>query len=272
MNQKRRKRVSFVLFLIFLAVFFCWRFPALADTFFGEAPTGLLEITDYKYPVYLFVPPNYKPDRSFPLIVTVPGEGESPEKNIQFWQGLAKRKGLIVVAPTNIWPRELPAQNMDDWILKIKNDIGERYQVAQNKIFLIGKEGGTPYAAYLGIRYPEEFSAVALIGGSWVGRYENIIRLETSPRKQRPFFVALKDEDPALVQKTETKALEFEKNGYPIYLIKLTQDEKFDSDEFKKKVLDWLEDKSQDWLRVTESRQKTLKEKMSVAKEEFFHL
>ena len=272
MNRERTKRVTFFLFFIFLAGFFCRRIPAWADTFFGAAPTGLLEITDYKYPVYLFVPPNYKPDRPFPLIVTVPGEGESPEKNIQFWTGLAKRKGLIVLAPTNIWPRELPAQNMDDWLIKIKKDIGERYQVAQNKVFLIGKEGGAHYAAYLGVRYPDEFSAVALIGGSWAGRFENIIRLEKNPRKQLPFFEVLKDDDPELIRDTEAKALEFEKNGYPIYFIKLGKDEDFSSDEFKKKVLEWLDDKSQDWSRIAESRKKTLKEKMSVAIEEFFHL
>ncbi len=272
MNQRQKKKAFFFLFFIFLVLFFCRRIPALADTFFGEIPTGLLEITDYKYPVYLFVPSNYKPDRSFPLIVTVPGEGESPEKNIQFWTGMAKRKGLIVLAPTNIWPRELPAQDMDDWIIKIKKEIGERYQIAQNKIFLIGKEGGAHYAAYLGVRYPEEFSAVALIGGSWAGRFENLIRLEKSPRKQRPFFVALKDDDPELIRMTEKKAFEFEKSGYPIYFIKLEKDEEFTDEEFKKRVLQWLDDKSQDWLRIAEDRKKTLRERISVATEEFFHL
>lgn len=271
---KETRKVSFVFIVVFFlySAFFLFELSGKADTFYGAAPTGLVELTDYKYPVYLFVPPNYKPDRSFPLIVTVPGEGESPEKNIQFWTGLAKRRGLIVLAPTNIWPEELPHQKMDDWLMRIKEDVGHRYQIAPNRVYLVGKEGGAHYAAYLGVRYPNEFSAVALLGGSWVGKFEKLIRPENRIRKQRPFFIALKGDDEDLIKKTESIAYQFEKKGYPIYFIKLAENEEFSSDDFKKKLLEWLDKESQAWLKAIEESKRSVREKILIAIEEFFAL
>ncbi|MDP3921563.1 MAG: hypothetical protein Q8R76_12260 [Candidatus Omnitrophota bacterium] len=259
MGIAARRRSAFVLFFVFLTV----PHVSMADTFFGVVPTGLVELQDYKYPVYLFVPKNYKPDRDYSLIITVPGEGESPEKNIQFWTGVAKRRSMLVLAPTNIWPEELP-YTVDSWLLGIKKDVMARYRISSEKIFLIGKEGGSHYASYLGTKYPEEFSAVALLGGSWSGKFQKLIRPESKSRKQRPFFVALKPDQSELMAETQEIAKQFEDKGYPVYLIKLEVGEEFESAEFKKRLLSWLEENAENWQRVVSENRKSWKEKMAL--------
>jgi len=263
------KRIRFVLFFLILSGFYSFKPQVSADTFFGEVPTGLLELSDYKEPVFLFVPPNYKPDRSYPMIVALPGEGESPEKHIQLWTGLAKRNSFFILVPTNIWPRDTP-ETVDQWILDIKKDVAERYQIAQRHTFLVGSGDGAHYGAYLGVRYPDQFAAVALLGGSWVGKFETLIRPQTNPRKQVPFFVALK-ENSELIEPTKKFALQLEAKGYPVYLKEVKDEKDFWSDPFKKELVEWLKEKSQDWSQHAELSKRSLKEKMNIAIEDFFH-
>ena len=268
MKQKTRQRVFFVsLFACCLSVGVILK----AGTFFGTIPTGLVELKDYKYPVFLFVPENYKADRDYPLIVSVPAEGESAEKNIKYWVRLAKSQSLIVVAPTNLRPEDLPTK-MDEWLLSIKKDVMQRYRITSRKIYLVGLEGGAHYAAYLGVKYPEEFSAVALLGGSWIGKFEKLMRLQSKPRKQRPFYVAMTQEDPALFEKTRQRAFQFEKKGYPVSMEPLEKKEDLSSDEFKKKLVTWFEEKSESWQRVVEDSKKKFKEKAIITFEDLFHV
>ena len=267
MQKRCQKRRIFVLFFVFLTGFFPSAAPA--DTFYGDLPTGLLELQDYKYPVYLYVPTNYQPDRDYPLLISVPGEGESPEKNIEFWVGLAKRQSMLVLVPTNIWPQDTP-DRVDKWLIRVKEDVRNRYRISPVKTYLIGKEGGAHYAAYLGVQYPEEFSAVAALGGSWVGKFDKLIRLQSKARKQLPFFIAFKPEQGDLRERTEERAYEFEKKGYPVYLQTLEEGQDFSSDSFKRQMVKWLEEKSSAWRDAVEESKKPLKEKFILAVEEFF--
>lgn len=267
MSVKKRRRVCFLFF-------FCFLLGSLkleATTFFGTVQTGLFKLQDYKHAVYLFVPPKYNADRDYPLMISIPGLDESPEENIRYWLGLAKRKSMIVVAPTNLWPQDVP-DRMDEWILRIKRDVEERYRISPVRTFLVGKGLGAHYASYLATKYPQEFSAVALLGGSWVGQFEPLIFPQKKPYKQVPFFVALTGAQEGLMHETRKIALEFEKRGYPVYVVSLGGDQSMAADEFKKKVLEWLEDKSRVWHQVAEESKKPFKERFLSNLEEFFRL
>ena len=242
-----------------------------ADTFFGTAPTGLLELQEYRYPVYLYVPQNYKPDRSYPLIISIPAEGESPEKHIQYWMSWAKRRSMMVLCPTNLRPEDLPA-NMDRWVLQIKSDLMRRYKIDPSKIFLTGRDGGAHYAAYLGVNYPEEFSAAALLNGAWPGRFEKLLVPSRRPVKQIPFLVVAPAGDEGRIKDIEESALALEKKGYPITLMKVKSGEQIDSDAFKSKVIEWMQERSDSWMRVVHESQKSFKEKTFTWFENFFHV
>lgn len=267
MNQGVQKRISHILFFIFLSAFF--PVATKADTFFGEIQTGITEIKDFKYPVHIFVPNNLKPEQRYPLVISLPTFGESSEENIAVWKSLANRKTWIVLSPTYLEPKDMP-NDYDRWLIQLKAFVTSKYPVNPNKIYLIGKEKSAEYAGYLGVNFPEEFSAVALLGGSWVGKFEKLLRLQSRPSDQRPFFVALKEDQHELYQKTEPLAYEFNQKGYPVRLLRFEKGEEFLSSDFKKQVLDWLEEQSEKWQMVVTKSQKTIKQRAHRAMKDFF--
>ncbi|HTL48217.1 MAG TPA: hypothetical protein VL688_09205 [Verrucomicrobiae bacterium] len=264
-------RRNFFFFLSLAVSLAGFKSPAGADTFYGNSPTGLLDLSaEYRYPVFLYVPQNYKPDRKYPLIITVPDEGESPEKNIEYWTNLAKRRSLLVLSATNLWPEDTP-YSMDEWILKIKREISQRYQVDPSKIFLTGKKGGAQYAGYLATNYPEEFSAVVLMNGHWDGKFGKLLHLRNRPAKQIPFLVVANEGDQPLIDAVEKSAAKFEKKGYLVTLMKAKEDEQ-NSQEFKEKLLEWGQTSSETWGRKIRDSQKSWKEKSLNWMEKFFRV
>jgi predicted peptidase len=243
-------------FLISICVSNGW-----ANTFYGTVQTGLFQLNESAQPVYLYVPEHYKDSKTYPLIISIPGSGESPEAMLQEWVSIAKRKSYIVLVPTFEQRDTDVPYNVDAWLIDLKQSILKRYQIAPQRIYLIGRNEGAHYAAYLAMKYPEQFSAVALLGGSWAGPFEKLMDIEKNPAKQIPFFVGLREADKPLLEKTIEKAYELEKNGYPVYLEKLQTDENFSSSEFKNKLLQWLEEKSLDWQKIIQGSRKTWQDK-----------
>lgn len=243
-----------------------------ANTFFGTAPTGLIDLTsEYRYPVFLYVPQAYKPDRRYPLIISLPSEGEAPDKNIEYWMSWAKRRTLLVLSVTNLRPEDTPYAS-DAWIISIKKDIASRYQIDPSRVFLVGRRGGAHYAGYLGANYPEEFSAVMMLEGSWSGQYEKLLRPKSRPVKQIPFLVVSEETDTALIGEIERSAGRFEKKGYLVSLMKVKGKEQFETLEFKEKVLEWGQSSAEAWGRKIHESRKSWKEKTLNWTENFFHV
>lgn len=245
--------------------------PVSADTFFGNLPTGLLELQNYRYPVYLYVPENYKPDRNYPLLVSVPDEGEAPEEQLQYWANTAKRKSMFVLCATNLWPEDVP-YSMDEWLLGIMSDVAQRYRIDKAKTFLVGKKGGAHYAAYLATNHPGEFSSAVLLDGTWSGKFEKLLQLRSRTARQVPFLVVASSQDAARLTQIEKEATEYEKKGYLIALMKVESWDQSQSDLFKRKVLEWLETNSETWQKRIQESQKSWKEKTVLWFEKFFHV
>lgn len=262
------------LVVLFLFVFL-WnplKSGAVSETLTGIPPaTGLIELAEYRYPVYLFVPDNYQPGREYALIFSIPDEGESPRENIENWIKVAKNKSMFVLVPTVLWPNDVPYQ-MDEWVLGVKEDVIQRYRVSREKIYLIGERGGGDYASYLGINYAGEFSAIALIGAAWGGKTEKIIRPENRAANQRPFFIALSEKEPLRILEIEKKAARFESKGYLIYLTKVPSEADYDSNQFRARVLDWLQENAAVWRRNIQKQDESKMEKIHRWVEGFFRL
>jgi hypothetical protein len=241
-----------------------------ADTFIGTAPTGLIELPGYKYPVFLFVPPNYKPDREYTLMVAVSEEGGSPKDTVEYWMSNAKRQSFLVLAPSILWPQDVPYQ-MDRWLIEMKEDVCRRYRVGKNKIFITGSGSGADYASYLAVNYPREFSAAAVLGSAWSGRLGALVRPTRRKSMQPPFLVAL----PGGAQNyadIERKALKLEQKGYPVYLLKVDQPDQMGTLEFKKKILDWLQEYGERRQQIVRESRKSWVEKTRSAVENFFRV
>jgi len=266
--RKVRKICAF-----FLAVSLCFAAPfagsAAEEEEEPKVPTGILELEGYKYPVLLLVPETYTRKVAYPLIVTVPALGQEPKEAIAYWEGMARRRNMIVLAPTGLRPEGLPT-NVDAWILEIIKEVAMRYRISSKRIYLFGKDDGAHYAAYLGTKHPEVFSAVALVGGSWIGQYEKLIRPEGNAANQRPFIIYLKEDQQDLYKATMTKALEFEDKGYAVEVKTVVGEDDLARIEFKKQLFEVIEKKNQEWQDIMAASDKTFKQKVRLAVKEFF--
>ncbi len=253
-----------------LLVFFNLTFPAHAD-FLGKAVTGMQALEGYRYPVSLFVPDSYNPAKIYPFLIAIPDVEQDPAKYIEEWKSVAQKKNMIVLVPSLKIRNEDVPYTTDEWLLGLKKDIQKQYRVDTNKIYLSGRKMGAQYAGYLGVKYPEEFSAVALLEDSWAGPFEKLVRYQKSAGGQRPFFAAISKKDEDLYKEAERVAYGMTRKGYPVYLEK-AEPEAFGTRDFNKHVLDWLDEKSASWAQTISESGKSLKAKTKQAVKEFFEV
>ncbi|MSR77845.1 MAG: hypothetical protein EXS63_06450 [Candidatus Omnitrophica bacterium] len=231
--------------------------------------TGVFELKEGpNKSVFVFVPQEYNPARTYPLIISFSGEDEKPEAHVKAWASMAERSGVIVMAPSFGLRSGNVVTAYDQWVLGLASGLAHQYHIATHKIFLIGRGERAQYAAYLGVNYPEKFSAVALLNGAWNGPYEKMMTFQKSPRKQIPFYVALKGLDPSIKNEIEQRAVELQKKGYMISLEEVIPEENLGSNDFQKKMYDWLNEKSDIWQDVVQTSKKGWKEKVKLAIED----
>ena len=242
-----------------------------ADQVFATAnPSGLVEISGYKYPVFLFAPKDYKTDRTYAMIMIAPAESAKAEKQIEYLTGLAQRKSLFILAPYVLWPKQGDTPyRLDEWLLTVKRDVMERFPISKKRVYLVGKDLGAHYAAYMAIKYPKEFSAVALLGQAWDGPFAQLVDPHSDAADQVPFYVALKAGGEVRAR-NQVWFDKLQQKGYPLHLVDYKGDEELDDLEFKKSVFDWLEATGQSWEASVGQGPKTWKGKFKKGVKDFF--
>lgn len=234
-------------------------------------PSGLLEIKDYKYPVFLYVPANYRPDNSYPMVLIAPSEGAEAMEGIKYLKVLADRRSLFILSPHGLWTDDSDVPYMlDQWIMKIKTDVMQRFPIDKKRVYLAGKDTGANYAAYLAMQYPDQFSGAALIGSAWESSFSPIMKARSNPDGQVPFFVALRADQPEIKAKNQIWFEDLQAKGYPIRLVEVKSAEEFSTVEFKNAMFDWLEKTGQDWSATVAQSQKSFKAKLKKSVKNFF--
>lgn len=235
---------------------------ANAATVLSDAKTGFVELEGYNYPVYLFVPEQYKPMRPLPLIISFPGDGEDFEEHAKSWENIATRNSLIVAVPT-VKPREGSTPgNAEDWLLRVKEGIATTYSISPGRTYLIGKDSSANYVSYLGMQHPSEFSGVALLNGSWVGALDKVMNVSQARSKQTIFFVSYDTNSQNEFAQAEMRASELSGKGYLIHIETLPAEESFEKVAFRKRLIDWLEENSILWQGAVAESQTTKKERL----------
>jgi pimeloyl-ACP methyl ester carboxylesterase len=137
--------------------------------------------TQYPAPITYAVqlPPEYDPNRHYPMIVTLNGVMQTPEMQLDWWAGdwrgtervgQATRHGYIVMAPD--WnPSKQPEYDFSAWahaavLLSVK-DAFRRFNVDTDKVYLTGHGVGGSAAWDMALAHPDlwagavSFNAVA---------------------------------------------------------------------------------------------------------------
>ncbi|MBU9889406.1 MAG: hypothetical protein KTQ49_06030 [Candidatus Omnitrophica bacterium] len=246
--------------------------PAVSEEILTPTPnpSGVIQVSDYKYPVFLYAPRDYKTDRLYSLILIAPAESIKTQEQIDYLTGLAQRKSIFILAPNVLWPKpgDTPYE-LDRWLIEVKKDIVDRFPINKKRIYIMGRNSGAHYAAYLATKYPQEFTGVALFGEAWDGPFSQLITLSSDAVMQVPFFIALK-------AGSDTRARnqawfdKLQKKGYWLYLTEYPTEQTLDDLEFKKTAYDWLEEASQSWIAEVAKRHQGWKGRFKKGLREFF--
>lgn len=234
--------------------------------------TGLIELDGFKHPVYLFVPEGISASERYPLIISIPDGGEDPKKHAEKWVEFGPYYQAIVLVPQYLRPEKLIAEpkSTDRWIFEIRDFVLSAWPANEHKVYLIGNGQSAAYAFYLGINYAPDFSAVALLGGSWMGETEKMLRLKSRSEEQIPIYVALHEAQAELQKEVETGAMRFQEKGYWIEVRSFKDAEDFSKRSFRKTLMEWFDAKAEEWKRLADTRALTWYERLKRSVKEFF--
>lgn len=159
----------------------------------GSAQKGKFEISIRGIRYAMYVPTYYDPGKKRPLILAFHPAGDGGEIR-DFWIENAERSGYIVAggytAQGDIW------NTYDDYrIFKMLENICSCYNVDRNKVYLTGLSGGAVFAYYLGISYPEYFSAIAAVTSGSISCNNNELPDLRKSRKHIPILIIHGTED-----------------------------------------------------------------------------
>ena len=114
----------------------------------------------------LYVPENYTPSRSWPLVVALHGGGGNDHDSIWLYLKHAKSNGYLVVVPKSMdvtW-----TFSDSQVVLAAIQEVASVYNVDHGAVFLTGVSDGGTFTYEYGLSHPEMFAALASVAGGFI--------------------------------------------------------------------------------------------------------
>ena len=211
-------------------------------TFFGDVKTGLQNVASDRFGYSLFVPADYTPDHKWPFVMALHDEGKRGEEYILSWVEAAKEHGIIVFCPTYEEPRGGVPFDHDQRLIKLKHEIGQQYELDPSRTWIAGFGSGGHYAFYMGLRYPQEFSAIASIGNAVEGNLKNLFTFSYAQVNQLPVLILVGREEEITDSETSLVEIEdFRSRGYLIETVEAEDVTVLANPTTNSYILEWFE-------------------------------
>ncbi|MGO9107625.1 MAG: peptidase [Thermoguttaceae bacterium] len=173
---------------------------------------------------YVQLPPEYNPQRRYPMIVSLHGIGFDPTMQIEWWagehkpdrpgrQGQAGRYGYIVIAPA--WTVEHQKEyeysaREHAFVLGCVRDACRRFAVDSDRVFLSGHMEGGDAAWDIGVSHPDLWAGVIPISAE----ARKTCAFYTENARLVPFYVVLGELDGGRIARDALVLDRYLKNGY----------------------------------------------------------
>ncbi|HYX53898.1 MAG TPA: PHB depolymerase family esterase [Candidatus Limnocylindrales bacterium] len=142
-----------------------------------------------------------------PLLVLLHGSGRDGMSQIEQWQALAEKEGLVLVAPNSLNSREW-SMGVDGpgFLHKIVEAVLGKYSIDGRRIYLFGHSAGAVFALYMGVMESQYFASVAVHAGALGEDFYPYLDLA---KRKLPIAIWVGTEDPyfsvAMVHKTQSE-------------------------------------------------------------------
>ncbi len=140
-------------------------------------PGSVLHLTSKKHahPYSLYVPANYAPQVSWPLVLSSHGRGGDGKGEIGQWTGLAKQHGFIVACPDMCTAtvdrpptsKLEPAVEDEEVLLSIYEEVCANFRVNRRAVMVTGFSGGGNPSYWTGLRHPDLITHICTRGGNF---------------------------------------------------------------------------------------------------------
>lgn len=125
----------------------------------------LAPVGERKGEYFVYVPPSYTPDKSWPVILALHGVGSIGYEQIMAWLKFSTHNDeFILVGPTygpGLWWNE----EAEKLVLSVLDQVKHEYHVDTNRIYITGFSSGGHGTWYIAIRYHWLFAAANPIAG-----------------------------------------------------------------------------------------------------------
>ncbi|MBI4388459.1 MAG: hypothetical protein HY582_05400 [Candidatus Omnitrophica bacterium] len=225
-----------------LVCFLFLPFQAARATFYGEHEVGLQPMASDRYGASYYVPPDFTPDRDWPLVIVLySDEGQKGAEFIKEWLPEIEKKHAIALFVSYLAPRNVPFSS-DERILRLKTELMQQYPINRNQVLLTAYGEAAHYAFYLGAYYPKHFSSVALVAGGALGQFESLFAYGHEGVEQVAFLVLYGSHDQTIEKSAFIKRHEeLVKRGYYIQMEEFEGVDHRFLPEFRTKILDWFQ-------------------------------
>ena len=152
-----------------------------------DVPVGLIrhEPTDARYAYSLYVPENYTPQKTWPLIVCLHGGYSRDDDYILTWLRIAKSKGYLLLSPKSsreTWsairtPGTQPNPVIDLRSIRLMLDeVWDTYVVDRSRVYATGFSDGGIFTHILGLSFPDLFTGIAPVASQLHTAVDNMLR------------------------------------------------------------------------------------------------
>ena len=152
-----------------------------------DVPVGLIrkEQTEQRYAYSLYVPENYTPHKTWPLIVCLHGGYSRDDDYILTWLRLAKSKGYLLLSPKSsreTWsairtPGTPPNPVIDLRSVRLMLDeVWQTYAVDRSRVYASGFSDGGIFTHILGLSFPQLFAGIAPISSQLHTAADQLLR------------------------------------------------------------------------------------------------
>ena len=142
---------------------------------------------------FLFVPAGIAPGGKVPLVVTLHGSGQDPEKYVSAWKDLAEKEKIAIVAPASAdsihWA---PPEDGPLFLHEIVEQVAAKHPIDGKRVDLFGHSAGAVFAIEMAALESQYFAAVAAYAGSLVPRYYNLFDYAT---RKIPYLIVIGTQD-----------------------------------------------------------------------------
>jgi pimeloyl-ACP methyl ester carboxylesterase len=145
-----------------------------------EVPVGFIhkERANHRAEYSLYVPENYTPQKTWPLIVCLHGGYGRADDYILTWLRPAKSKGYLLLSAKSMgptWSALNPAVDLRSTRAMLE-EVFDTYAVDRNKVYLSGLSDGGIFTYFLGLAYADIFAGIAPVAGELHPMVDEMLR------------------------------------------------------------------------------------------------